>query len=242
MTTQSKNLFMIVDGDDLYRAAPELLGRGPGPSERMDYARLRNAAAAHRAGGYIVTALYFARRQPNADAFYDALARLRYELNLTPYDDGWQAVKDDIVAQLQQLKEADADVFYVGGDSYGGRIAAALRDLLDGPDATLRNVTIAHFGRISQLDDPEFEMLDLVEDMEVAPPSYYRDADQRTAYPEHYVKTATPTPATTSESALAAQIVAKLALALSEDQAPTATDASPTATAAPTGAPRPQLV
>ena len=183
------HLTLIVDGDYLYRAFKDVLGRSPTSADRTDFEELKRYAASMRPGGYFVTARYFQRRQPS-DAFYSALERFGYELVLTDYNEfeSWRVVKRNIISELQAARAAGNDVLYVGGDSYAGEITVALLNLRVRPDGSRRKLYVAHFDRRTDFIGEELETLDLVSDIEAVPPHVYRESDERTRYPEGYLQ------------------------------------------------------
>lgn len=208
--TETTRLAMIVDGDYLYKAFKEVLGRPPRSYERTNFEHLKRYAARLRPGGYLVTARYFQRRQP-ADKFYHALSRFGYELILTEYEDfeSWRIVKRNIIGELEQLRATDDDVLYVGGDSYAGEITEALRDLDLTASGNPRQLMVAHFERRTDFDLNEFNSHDIVTDIEAAPPRVYQEDEERTRYPQDY-REQTPRPAalpTASRGALSSALL-----------------------------------
>ena len=189
----TNSLILVVDGDYLYRAFKDVLGRPPTSGDRTDFEELKRYAASMRTGGYYVTARYFQRRQPST-AFYNALERFGYELVLTDYNeiDSWRIVKRNIVNELQNLRNTDNDVLYVGGDSYAGEITVALLNLRIRPDGSRRKLRVAHFDRRTDFIGTELETLDLVTDVEAVPPHVYHESDERTRYPEGYLQATQP--------------------------------------------------
>jgi len=202
-TTQ---LIMVVDGDYLYKSFKDVLGRPPTSADRTDFEQLKRYAARQREGGYLVTARYFQRRQPAA-AFYAALERFGYELILTEYADyeSWRIVKRNIIAELEQLRESDSDLLYVGGDSYAGEITDALRSVKTRANGSPRRLSIVHFEQRTDFDAAEFETYDIVLDAEAVPPHVYSESELRTRYPEGYLRPA----ARPAPSAAAAPIAAQ---------------------------------
>ena len=207
MTTQqdTTELTMVVDGDYLYKTFRDVLGRPPTSADRTDFEQLKRYAARQREGGYLVAARYFQRRQPAA-AFYAALERFGYELVLTEYADheSWRVVKRNIIAELEQLRESNSDLLYVGGDSYAGNITDALRSLKTRANGTLRRLSIVHFDQRTNFDAAEFDTYDIVLDVEAVPPHVYSESELRTRYPEGYL---TPPPRTAPSAAAAAPAV-----------------------------------
>ena len=180
---KSNQIHMIIDGDNLYRDAVRLLGRGPHRHERLDYEGLLREAARLHGGESPVMAEYIQREHSGAGGFYHALNDMQYQLRLVPDEDGWEAQKLLVLSRLEALQQGDCDVLYVGGDSFNGKITSALRDLAVSPDGSERTVAVANFARLSEIDDPAFKQLDVVIDLNVVPPSYYRYSDQPTASP-----------------------------------------------------------
>lgn len=180
-------LILIVDGEYVMHSLRRLLDRAPARDDRANYAALKRYAAGGRPGGYFTTARYFERRRPSG-GFYDALERFGYELHLGDLSDGdWskslRAVKRSIVAELEELRATDHDVFYVGGDSDHGRITTALRALSARPDGSPRNVTVAHFDYQSNFgarERGELNAIDLVLEVEAVPRGVYDEFEQRT--------------------------------------------------------------
>lgn len=189
----TNHLTLVVDGDYLYRAFKDVLGRPPTSGDRTDFEELKRYAASMRAEGYFVTARYFQRRQPSS-AFYNALERFGYELVLTDYNepDSWRVVKQNLISELQTLRTTDNDVLYVGGDSYAGEITVALLNLRVRPNGSRRKLRVAHFDRRTDFIGTELETLDLVTDVEAVPPHVYRESDERTRYPEGYLQATQP--------------------------------------------------
>ena len=170
---KSNQIHMIIDGDNLYRDAVRLLGRGPHRHERLDYEGLLREAARLHGGESPVMAEYIQREHPGAGGFYHALNDMQYQLRLVPDEDGWEAQKLLVLSRLEALQQTDCDVLYVGGDSFNGKITSALRDLAVSPDGSERTVAVANFARLSEIDDPAFKHLDLVHDLHAAPTRVY---------------------------------------------------------------------
>ncbi len=231
----SKHLNLIVDGEYLYIAIRDVLGRPPNRDERLDYQRIYRFAQTLHEDGYLVTATYHQRRHDMATPFYTALDAIGYDCVLTPYMEGWRTVKSEIAATLRGLTGTSDDVMFVGGDAFSGEITDALRDLGTRPDGTPRRVVVAHFDRQTQFDAAEFETFDLVRDVGALPARIYEAAPSTDPYPAGY-----PQPGA------AAQAPSPLASALRDALVDAPADLArkapePAASAAPAG-PRPQLV
>ena len=183
-----RQLHLVVDGDDVFRAVPKVLGRPPeGPDERINYQRLLHEAAWTLLGEpRDVQPHYFQRRHDTAAAFYQSLTRMGYELHLSPYDEGWMPVKEAILTHLETLRAVDCDVLYVGGDGYGGRVTRMLRELLDSPATESRRIGVANFKNWGDLADPEFDHFDLVLDIHTMPEHVYDTQPQANQYPPGY--------------------------------------------------------
>ncbi len=238
MTNQTKNLSLIVDGEYLYIAIRDVLGRPPNRSERLDYQRIYRFAQTLDEDGYLLTATYHQRRHDMATPFYSALDAIGYDCVLTPYMEGWRTVKSEIAATLRGLAGTTDDVMFVGGDAFSGEITDALRDLGTRPDGHPRRVVIAHFAEQTQFDPAEFETLDLVRDVGALPLRFYEEAPSTDAYPPGYPQPSAPIE---SSSPLASALQEALADAPADliRQAPEPTRH---ASAAPPAGPRPQLV
>ena len=168
-----RDLYLVVDGDDLFRAPQKAAGRAPERSERLDYAKLLHFATWEAFGQRTVHPVYFQREHNTAASFYQALRGFGYELRLSPYDDGFEVVKENIVGLLEELRGFDCDLVYAGGDSYFGRITTALRNLLHDETGEPRSVAVVHFEGWRTIEDPELEYLDIVRDVGAMPESIY---------------------------------------------------------------------
>lgn len=177
----ARDLYLVVDGDDLFRAPQKAAGRPPERHERLDYARLLHFASWEAFGERTVHPVYFQREHNTAAGFYGALRGFGYELRLSPYDDGFEVVKENIAGLLEELRGIDCDLVYAGGDSYFGRITSALRNLLHDETGPARNVAVIHFEGWRTIEDPELEYLDIVRDVGAMPESIY-DGPAAAAY------------------------------------------------------------
>ena len=171
--SEIREVCLIVDGDDLFRAPQKVAGRNPERHERLDYAKLRHFAEWEAFGERRVRAVYFQREHNTAAAFYHALHGFGYELELSPYDEGFEVVKQRILRLLEELKGEDCDLIYAGGDSYFGQITSALRELLHADTGPARNIMVAHFAGWRSIEDPELEYRDIVRDIGAMPESIY---------------------------------------------------------------------
>lgn len=171
--SEARAVCLIVDGDDLFRAPQKVAGRSPERHERLDYARLLHFAGWEAFGERRVEAYYFQREHNTAASFYHALRGFGYELRLSPYDEGFEVVKQGIVGLLGELRERDCDLVYAGGDSYFGQITSALRELLHEDTGPARNIAVVHFAGWRTIEDPELEYRDIVRDVEAMPESIY---------------------------------------------------------------------
>ena len=172
--SEKRSLYLIVDGDDLFRAPQKVAGRAPERHERLDYSRLLYYASWEVFGERAVTPIYFQREHNTAAAFYQALRGFGYDLRLSPYDDGFEVPKEGILQLLEMLRDIDCDLLYAGGDSYYGRITTALRLLLhDEAGDEPRNVAVVHFAGWRTIEDPELEYRDIVRDSKAMPESIY---------------------------------------------------------------------
>ena len=169
----AKDLYLIVDGDDLFRAPQKVAGRNPERHERLDYARLLHFAAWEAFGERTVHPVYFQREHNTAAMFYQALRGFGYELRLSPYEEGFEVVKESILQLLEQLRAIDGDILYAGGDSYFGRITTALRELLQAESGAMRSIAVVHFSGWRTIEDPELEYRDIVRDVGAMPESIY---------------------------------------------------------------------
>ena len=169
----ARDLYLVVDGDDLFRAPQKAAGRPPERHERLDYARLLHFASWEAFGERAVHPVYFQREHNTAASFYGALRGFGYELRLSPYDDGFEVVKENITGLLEELRGLDCDLVYAGGDSYFGRITTALRNLLHDETGPARHVAVVHFEGWRTIEDPELEYLDIVRDVGAMPESIY---------------------------------------------------------------------
>ena len=171
--SEARAVCLIVDGDDLFRAPQKVAGRSPERHERLDYARLLHFAGWEAFGERRVEAVYFQREHNTAASFYHALRGFGYELQLSPYDEGFEVVKQGIVQLLGELRERDCDLVYAGGDSYFGQITSALRELLHEDTGPTRNIAVVHFAGWRTIEDPELEYRDIVRDVGAMPESIY---------------------------------------------------------------------
>ena len=234
----SKHLNLIVDGEYLYIAIRDVLGRPPNRDERLDYQRIYRYAQTMHEDGYLITATYHQRRHDMATSFYTALDAIGYDCVLTPYMEGWRTVKSEIAATLRRLTESTDDVMFVGGDAFSGEITDALRDLRTRPDGTPRRVVVAHFDQQTEFHASEFETLDLMRDIGALPVRFYEAAPSTETYPVGYPQPGAPTEAPSPlASALQEALTDAPGVLIREAPEPTAGPS-----AAPAGAPRPQLV
>ena len=233
----SKHLNLIVDGEYLYIAIRDVLGRPPNRDERLDYQRIYRFAQTLHEDGYLVTATYHQRRHDMATPFYTALDAIGYDCVLTPYMEGWRTVKSEIAASLRGLAATPDDVMFVGGDTFSGEITDALRNLRRRPDGTPRRVVVAHFDRQTQFDAAEFETFDLVRDVGALPVRFYEAAPSTDAYPPGY-----PQPGAADGSSLAPCISPPGRLGRCARRPASHGPRTGRISAAPVGAPRPQLV
>ena len=184
MPEEVRQLHAIVDGDHLYRAPKDLMGRAPERGERVDYKRLLDAASWTVFGPRRVSAHYFQRRHMGGDGLYSTLESMGYELHLFPYDQGWEQVKNAILVELARLRQVDCDLLFVGGDSYRGRFEQVLEELQAGP--LQRQVGIVHLDGACQFNRARFETFDLIRDLAAMPESIYEAAVETRQYPAGY--------------------------------------------------------
>lgn len=171
--SETREVCLVVDGDDLFRAPQKVAGRNPERHERLDYARLRHFAEWEAFGERRVRAVYFQREHNTAASFYHALRGFGYELELSPYDEGFEVVKQRILRLLEELRGEDCDLVYAGGDSYFGQITSALRTLLHEDAGPARSIAVVHFAGWRSIEDPELEYRDIVRDVGAMPESIY---------------------------------------------------------------------
>lgn len=179
--SETRAVYLIVDGDDLFRAPQKVAGRNPERHERLDYSVLLHFAGWEAFGERRVHPVYFQREHNTAASFYLALRGFGYELRLSPYDDGFEVVKQGIVQLLEELRGKDCDLVYAGGDSYFGQITSALRELLHADTGPTRNIAVVHFAGWRTIEDPELEYRDIVRDVGAMPESIY-EGPGTTAY------------------------------------------------------------
>lgn len=186
---QTAQLALLVDGYYLASALRQLIDRSPTNDERIDFELLKRYAAASRPGGYLVAAVYFEDRRPYADSFYARLHHFGYKVILGNGErkSARRRVRTNIVAELEQLRETDHDVLYVGGDSYNGEVTAALNRLRMRPDGSTRQVSIAHFERSTNFDNEGFPLLDIVQDIEACPAHVYAESSDGFSDSKRYV-------------------------------------------------------
>lgn len=186
---QTSQLALLVDGHYLARGLRQLIDRSPTNDERIDFELLKRYAAASRPGRYFVAAVYFEDRRPYADSFYARLHHFGYKVVLGNGErkSAWRRVRNNIVAELEQLRETDHDVLYVGGHSYNGEVTAALNRLRLRPDGSARQVSIAHFERSTSFDNEGFPLLDIVDDIEACPAHVYAESSDGFSDSKRYV-------------------------------------------------------
>ena len=165
-----RRLCLVVDGEDLFRAPWKVAGRAPEARERMSYGALLQWAGAEPFGERAVAGHYYQRDHDAAEPFHAALERLGWTLHLTPYRQGWQVQKEALLAILQTLQRVDCDVLYCGGDSYGGRITAALQQLAE---RERRGLAIACFDGFRTIDEGPWQVYDIVRDTGAMPETIY---------------------------------------------------------------------
>lgn len=179
-----RDLYVVADGDHLYRAPKDLMGRAPVRGERVDYKKLLDAASWTIFGARKVSAHYFQRRHMGGDGLYSTLQSMGYQLHLFPYAEGWEQVKDAILVELAGLRDVDCDLLFIGGDNYRGRFERLLDELQNGPFE--RSVKIVHLDGACQFDRNRFEMVDLIRDLDAMPESIYEAAAESRQYPAGY--------------------------------------------------------
>lgn len=179
-----RQLYLIADGDHLYRAPKDLMGRAPIRGERVDYKRLLHKASWEVFGPRRVSAHYFQRQHQGGDALYTTLQNMGYQLHLYPYAEGWEQVKDAIAEMLGKIHEVDCDLLYVGGDNYRGQFEILLERLLSSP--VEREIGIVHLAGACQFNTARFTTFDLVNDLGVMPASIYTAAEEASQYPAGY--------------------------------------------------------
>ena len=179
-----RDLYVVADGDHLYRAPKDLMGRAPVRGERVDYKKLIDAASWTIFGARKVSAHYFQRRHMGGDGLYSTLQSMGYQLHLFPYAEGWEQVKDAILVELAGLRDVDCDVLFIGGDNYRGRFERLLDELQNGPFE--RGVKIVHLDGACQFDRNRFELVDLIRDLAAMPESIYEAAVESRQYPAGY--------------------------------------------------------
>lgn len=184
MVEEARQLYVVADGDHLYRAPKDLMGRAPERGERVDYKRLLDAASWTVFGPRRVSAHYFQRRHMGGDGLYSTLQSMGYQLHLFPYDQGWEQVKNAILMELAALRQVDCDVLFIGGDSYRGRFEQLLEELQSGPFE--RQVGIVYLEGSCQFNRARFETFDLIRDLEAMPASIYAAAEEARQYPAGY--------------------------------------------------------
>ena len=184
MVEEARQLYVVADGDHLYRAPKDLMGRAPERGERVDYKRLLDAASWTVFGPRRVSAHYFQRRHMGGDGLYSTLQSMGYQLHLFPYDQGWEQVKNAILMELAALRQVDCDVLFIGGDNYRGRFENLLEELLSGPFE--RQVGIVYLEGSCQFNRARFETFDLIRDLEAMPQSIYTAAEEARQYPAGY--------------------------------------------------------
>ena len=165
-----QRLCVVVDGDDLFRAPYELAGRPPEMEERLDYGALLTWAEAGPFGERTTSGHYYGRGDEGAAPFHRALERLDWTLHLTPPESSWQVQKEALLAILRLLRRVDCDLLYCGGDSYGGRITAALLRLAAQDE---RRIALACFAGHRTIDEGPWQAYDIVRDAGAAPESIY---------------------------------------------------------------------
>lgn len=179
-----RQLYLIADGDHLYRAPKDLMGRAPIRGERVDYKRLLHKASWEVFGPRRVSAHYFQRQHQGGDALYTTLQNMGYQLHLYPYAEGWEQVKDAIAEMLGKVHEVDCDLLYVGGDNYRGQFEILLERLLSSP--VEREIGIVHLAGACQFNTARFTTFDLISDLGVMPASIYTAAEEASQYPAGY--------------------------------------------------------
>ena len=182
-------LCLVVDGMDLFRAPWQVSGRGPDARERMDYGALLEWAGAEPFGERAAAGHYYQRDHEAAEAFHGALERQGWTLHLTPREQGWQAQKEALLAILQVLQRVDCDVLYCGGDSYDGRITAALHRLAEREG---RGLAIACFDGFRTIDEGPWRVYDIVRDTGAMPETIYDRLPPSAQPPQRWVAEPSP--------------------------------------------------
>ena len=184
-----RRLCLVVDGEDLFRAPWKVAGRAPEARERMSYGALLQWAGAEPFGERAVAGHYYQRDHDAAEPFRAALEQLGWTLHLTPYQQGWQVQKEALLAILRTLQRVDCDVLYCGGDSYGGRITAALQQLAD---RNGRGLAVACFDGFRTIDEGPWQVYDIVRDTGAMPETIYDPLPPSAQPPQRWTSASPP--------------------------------------------------
>ena len=185
----ARHLCVVVDGEDQSRAPWKLSGRAPEARERMDYAALLQWAEAGPFGERAAAGHYYQRDYDAAEAFHRALEGLGWTLHLTPQEQGWRVQKEALLAILRMLQRVDCDVLYCGGDSYGGRITAALHRLAEREG---RGLAIACFDGFRTIDEGPWQVYDIVRDTGAMPETIYDPLPPSAQPPQRWTSASPP--------------------------------------------------
>ena len=182
--TQEPAVHLVVDGEYVFQAPYDLIGRPPSKAERADYGQLRDWVGREYAIPFPelrarLHAYYVHYRDTRAGPFYNALERLGY----TPEHPEPGQQYGALQGLLYDIAEEDAapgdHVVYVGGDDReyaetpGDRptlMSEVLRDLANGG----LGVAVLTFKPLNNsIVTEEFRHFDLVTDVGLMPESVY---------------------------------------------------------------------
>lgn len=132
----------LVDGNDIYGAPYQVLGRSPERDERVDWRRLAWAMKWEIFGPREVKMFYFQREDIRAQAFHGFLGHAEYNVRLFGEEKGsLLAPMNAIMELLHKVQDLDLDVIHVGGNPFYGSIAKMLHGFADQG----RSVAVLHY-------------------------------------------------------------------------------------------------
>lgn len=182
--SQGPSVHLVVDGEYVFQAPYDLIGRPPSKAERADYGQLRDWVGREYAIPFPelrarLRAYYVHYRDTRAGPFYNALERLGYSLHHPDLGMQYGALEGLLIAIDEEDAAPEDHVVYVGGDVRDHAhkleypptlISETLRKLADrGLDITVLTFKPLNTSIVTE----EFRYFDLVTDVGLMPESVY---------------------------------------------------------------------
>ena len=129
-----RDAVLVVDGDDIFRAPQQVLGRRP---ERHEALRWKNLPYVARWKVFgpperNVELVYIQREVITAGGFYYRLEELGFDLRLLDPAVSWPEQKNSLLRLHKELEKRDVDIIHVGGDPYYGSLEKQLHQMSEG--------------------------------------------------------------------------------------------------------------